>query len=55
MAWDLYIAVLMLVLGAIYGYTKPGKENRVAILKKAFANRSCARRHSWAYNWYFSS
>lgn len=29
------IAVLMLVLGIIYGYTRPGKENRVAILKKA--------------------
>jgi general stress protein CsbA len=35
MAWDLPIAVLMLVLGIVYGYTRPGKEDRVAILKKA--------------------
>jgi len=35
MAWDVYIAVLLLVLGIIYGYTRPGKENRGAILKKA--------------------
>ena len=30
-----WIVVLMLVLGIIYGYTRPGKENRAAILKKA--------------------
>ncbi len=34
-AWDLFIVVLMLVLGIVYGYTRLGKEDRVAILKKA--------------------
>jgi|GEM_PF-338766 len=34
MAWDLWIALVLLFLGIVYGYTRPGKEDRVAIMKK---------------------